>query len=270
MKKSHFIGTLCASFCLLNICMSPVHAVPVSGQGTWETTLQGRDLDGNAANFEAYYDTALDITWLADANFAQTSGFDADGRMPWDNMVSWVLGLDINGITGWQMPNVFPINRGAFSPWDGGSSNISFSNNASTDWGYADSAGWVDGSGNPVSAMGHMYYTTLGNLGFCTPDNVDPSGCVEQTGWGPTNTGPFSNIQSAYWVSGALVPPGMNNLEWDFRFNWGRQSALDKNNFLSTWVVHTGDVGTVVPAPATVWLFVSGLGLLGWMRRKAT
>jgi hypothetical protein len=41
-------------------------AAAVSGQGTWETTLQGRDLDGNTTTFEAYFDTALDITWLAE------------------------------------------------------------------------------------------------------------------------------------------------------------------------------------------------------------
>jgi hypothetical protein len=33
------------------------HAVGVSGQGPWETTLLARDLDGNAATAEAYYDT---------------------------------------------------------------------------------------------------------------------------------------------------------------------------------------------------------------------
>ncbi len=30
-------------------------AIPVTGQGTWETTLQARDLDGNPATIEAYY-----------------------------------------------------------------------------------------------------------------------------------------------------------------------------------------------------------------------
>ena len=30
------------------------------------------------------YDTDLNITWLQDANYAQTSGFDADGKMTWN------------------------------------------------------------------------------------------------------------------------------------------------------------------------------------------
>jgi hypothetical protein len=29
------------------------------------------------------YDTVLDIKWLQDANYAQTSGYDDDGRMNW-------------------------------------------------------------------------------------------------------------------------------------------------------------------------------------------
>ena len=63
--------------------VSAANAASVSGQGTWKTTLQGRDLDGNLFTIEAYYDTALNITWLADANYAKTSGYDADGLMNW-------------------------------------------------------------------------------------------------------------------------------------------------------------------------------------------
>ena len=71
MNKSLLLSAVCA--CALSSISIPTHAVGVSGQGTWETTLQGRDLDGNAATFEAYYDTVLDITWLADANAAGTT-----------------------------------------------------------------------------------------------------------------------------------------------------------------------------------------------------
>lgn len=34
------------------------------------------------------YDDVLGITWLKDANYAQTSGFDADGRMNWETAVA--------------------------------------------------------------------------------------------------------------------------------------------------------------------------------------
>lgn len=93
MNNSRLIGALCAPFCLLNMCTTPTYAVAVSGQGTWETTLQGRDLYGNSATFEAYYDTVLDVTWLADAN---ATGF----HMNWVDSNAWAAGLDVNGVTG--------------------------------------------------------------------------------------------------------------------------------------------------------------------------
>ena len=48
----------------VGLAAGAAQAVPVSGQGTWETTLQARDMDGNPATTEAWYDTALDLLWL--------------------------------------------------------------------------------------------------------------------------------------------------------------------------------------------------------------
>jgi hypothetical protein len=53
-------------------------AASVSGQGAWEMTLQGRDLDGDNTTAEAWYDSVLGITWLGDANHARTTGFAAN------------------------------------------------------------------------------------------------------------------------------------------------------------------------------------------------
>ena len=39
------------------------------------------------------YDTDLNVTWLADANYAQTRGFDADGRMIWTTATTWATNL---------------------------------------------------------------------------------------------------------------------------------------------------------------------------------
>lgn len=51
----------------------------------------------------AFYDTETDLTWLADANYAMTSGYDADGRMDWANAVNWVTNLNIAGISDWRL-----------------------------------------------------------------------------------------------------------------------------------------------------------------------
>lgn len=35
------------------------------------------------------YDSDQALTWLQDANYAKTSGYDADGRMTWDAATTW-------------------------------------------------------------------------------------------------------------------------------------------------------------------------------------
>ncbi len=52
----------------------------------------------------AVYDSDLDVTWLADANYAQTSGFDADGLMPRATAQAWVDGLTVLGVSDWRLP----------------------------------------------------------------------------------------------------------------------------------------------------------------------
>ncbi|MFQ5645114.1 MAG: hypothetical protein ACE5FQ_15670, partial [Thiogranum sp.] len=103
MKRQLLPGVVTVCFAVAALS---AQAVPVSGQGTWETTLQGRDLDGNPATFEAYYDTMLDITWLADANYANTVGLSFNGRISWAQAFSWTNALNVNGVTGWRLPTV--------------------------------------------------------------------------------------------------------------------------------------------------------------------
>jgi hypothetical protein len=53
---------------------------------------------------KAYYDDVANLTWLQDANYAKTSGYDADGAMPWEQANTWVGSLNIDGVTGWRLP----------------------------------------------------------------------------------------------------------------------------------------------------------------------
>jgi len=39
------------------------------------------------------YDDVLDVTWLQDANYAKTSGYNADGLMTWSEAQAWAGGL---------------------------------------------------------------------------------------------------------------------------------------------------------------------------------
>lgn len=65
-----------------------------------QAALEGRDLNGSADSFEAYYDTDLNITWLADAN--------VNGRSTWADALTWAANLSFtDGVSvydNWRLP----------------------------------------------------------------------------------------------------------------------------------------------------------------------
>lgn len=236
---------------------SVVNAWPVVfGQGTWETTLQGRDLDGNLSTFEAYYDTALNITWLADANYAMTSGYDADGYMDWNQANAWAASLNPygSGITGWRLPTTIDADGSdADTLGNDGCSQPSISQG-------------IDCGFNITihSEMSHMFYVTLGNKAY-----YDTSGNSPQAGWGLTNTGPFNVRALNYWSATEYAPNA--NDAWLFNFHYGLQGYANKTDTRDTWAVYSGDVGVaVVPVPTAIWFFCSGLtALIAFASRRA-
>ena len=58
------------------------------------------------------YDDVNNITWAADANLAQTSGYDADGSMTWWDAVAWADQLTLGGYTDWSLPTTVPAVTG--------------------------------------------------------------------------------------------------------------------------------------------------------------
>jgi MYXO-CTERM domain-containing protein len=239
---------------LVVMALPQAHAAGVSGQGTWETTLQGRDLDGNAATFEAYHDTVLDITWLADANYAKTSGYDTDGFMAWDDAQTWVAQLNINGVTGWRLPDVKPVNGSSF--------NYDYSSDGSTDYGYNITS--------TQSELAHLFYVTLGNKGTVDALGNNPPDS------GLSNTGAFNNVQKSNYWSGVTYSSLYPAYAWAFvtgRDGWdsGGQNGFFMASALSAWAVHSGDVGaavTSVPEPQTYALALAGLAAAALMARK--
>ncbi len=231
------------------------HAAAVSGQGTWETTLHGRDLDGNLSTFEAYYDTALDITWLADANFASTY---IRGEMSWTDANAWATGLNPyrSGITGWRLPPTIDADGPDADALGNDDCNRTPFPYQGLDCGYNISV---------HSEMSHMFYVTLGNKAY-----YSTTGTEAQPGWGLTNTGPFANVQSnsGYWSATELAT--ITHYAWFFDFDGGSQAHVEKTIPFYAWAVHSGDVGaSTVPVPATLWLFGSGLiGLIGMSRKR--
>lgn len=55
------------------------------------------------------YDDLLNITWLQDANYAKTSGYDTDGLMDWDAANSWAANLSYGGYEDWRLAANTPV-----------------------------------------------------------------------------------------------------------------------------------------------------------------
>ena len=269
MKRSRLIGASFAAVFTLGFITS-AQAMLV---GRLPATVGGTD-------YQAYYDTTLDITWIANANLAASntfglatntilgvypgdmSGYDgiiyANGTMNWPGALHWIAAMNAAGGTGylgfndWRLPTMM----------DTGTLGCTDYSLPGTDCGYNVQTGST--ATTVYSEMASLWYDTLGNLGY-----VDTSGNSNQTGWGLNNVGPFSNVQSDYYWSGLEYAPNVGSA-WSFNANYGLQYWYPKVNFSNYygWAVRTGDV-SAVPVPAAIWLFGSGLlGLLGLARRQ--
>jgi hypothetical protein len=109
------IISLAASALLL--VSTAAQAIPVSGPGTWETTLQARDLDGDGTTV-AFYDTELNVTWLRDVN--------NNTNMNFSQAKTWASNLVVGGYSGWRLPFIVDTGTPGCNYREGGSTDCSF------------------------------------------------------------------------------------------------------------------------------------------------
>lgn len=231
--------------------------------GAAQAALQGRDLNGSAGSFEAYYDTELNITWLADANYAKTSGYDATGEMNWTDANAWAAGLSFtNGVQvfdNWRLPTLTPINGVSFQYVD--------SSNGSTDEGYNITGPGSAHAGSKASEMAHLFYNTLGNPSYETLTGAN-SGACSPPNYCLKNVGPFSNMQAwIYWTNTASGKDASR--AFDFIPLDGYQGTDPKTDAYYAWAVSAGDIAAV-PEAQTYVLMLAGLALVGAMSRRRT
>ena len=205
------------------------------------------------------YDDDLGITWLLNANYAQTNGDDTDDLMSWDDAKTWANDLSYLGHNDWRLPSAKLMNH----------SDPCFAKNGSCDKGY----------NNTNGELGHMFYTNLNNIGRYAA-NGPP-----QRGYGLSNTEfdsggvdgdskSFLDLEENYYWFTEQYAPNTSHA-WVFSTTNGSQFNMDKNTNAYSWAVHDGDIGiannnpiSAVPIPSAVWLFSTALiGLAGIKRR---
>lgn len=201
------------------------------------------------------YDSVQNITWLADANYANTSGAYTPGKMSWQNAVAWVDGLtyadSVRGTTydDWRLPTFQDLGA------------------AGCDYGYSG----TDCGFNVAltsSELAHLFYGDFGNKGF-----ADSRG-LPQPGYGlvddpatADDESLFSNLQSfSYWLGTSYS--GDSNKAWYLSTATGMQNYIGKGSQFYVLAVRDGDVAAV-PLPGAVWLFSSAfVGFLYSKRRS--
>ncbi len=224
---------------------------PVSGQGTWETTLQARDLTGDGVA-DAFYDTVLDITWLRDTKLAAPAS--------WEATILWVNGLVVGGQGGWRLPTMV----------DTGPLGCDYTFAGSTDCGF--NVQTISADGIVVySEMATLWYETLGNLAFCAPGDGLCTPGVPRPGSGLSNTGDFQGLEAGGYWSDLRYGLGSTDGVWYFGSGDGQQAVVASKALLYGMAVHPGDVGiALVPEPQTLMLVLVGFAGLGLSRRRCT
>lgn len=220
-------------------------AAPIPGQGTWQATLQPRDLDHDGTT-DAFYDTALNITWLREAGFHGAGG--------WQSANDWANNLNFGGYTDWRLPTM--IDSGSL--------------------GCPDSDHGADCGYNVLTKVGDTVYSEMAYLFVVELGN--PSGPPQPGVSSLTNTGDFINLPvisegrpiyrywtGVRWGNSAFDPEDWRY--WSFNANGNLQGPSVNYAEIGTLVVRPGDVA-VVPEPSGLALAAVGLLVLATGRPR--
>lgn len=198
-----------------------------------QAALQARDADGDG-QADGYYDTTLDITWLARADAAAGSAQDdglsgSDGLMTWAAAQTWVAGLQVAGIGGWRLPGIDAACNG-------------------NGLGY--------GCSSSAGELGHQFHVNLGGQVGQAISSTHGSGFAL-----------FSGVSDAGQWSGTSYASDPDQAGVLLFAEGYQDTAFKAFSEHAAWAVHDGDV-LAVPEPAPGALLLAGLLGLAWRNRR--
>lgn len=199
----------------------------------------------NSSNFN--------LVWDNDSPFGSVVYLDYTNPADyWVNQVAWASNLDTS--------LTYSLNTGYNVTWNDGWRLPATVDGVNT-YGTNGTAGYNITN----SEFGHLYYSELHNNG-----EFNTSG-VSQPGWGLSNKGNLSNLQSNYYWSGTENLAGsIPNRVWFFSTDNGFQDVCGSSTMLGL-AVRSGQVSEVapVPEPSTILLLGGGVSMLvGWQLRR--
>ena len=172
--------------------------------------LEGRlPLTPGGTDYQAAYDTALDITWTTDAALS--------GVNSWDSQVAWADSLNYLGFDDWRLASMSVAGR---LPPGTAASVVDCSTTSEEDC--------------RDNELGYMFYQNLGGM---SGDDLTGNPVVDAVD--------LMNVQSSYWSDTEFV----SDLVWGFSFNGGGQDLDPKFSLNYGWAVRVGDVAAEPEPP---------------------
>ena len=200
--------------------------------------LQGRlPATPGGTDWQAVYDTDLDITWLANANLPASNTFGLEtgvdlGTYPGDTSGYQAFIDPVKQDMNWPAARLWidrmnAANYLGFNDWRLPTTAVP---DASCSYNPADSLG-LSCTG---SELGHLFYVEFG----ATPNESVYTG-------DPVELAKFSNILTLVYWSGTEHFPSPNKSIYAYilDFHNGNQAALNKDREVFVWPVRDGDVG---------------------------
>lgn len=191
------------------------------------------------------YDDVLNLTWLADMSYAQTSGYSSDGKMGWATAKSWAESLNYGGFNDWRLPTLNAGDTSCSNSFDaGGSIGLQY--------------GGFNCTGSELS---HLFAVDLGDKAGESVLNQTGDTAEQRA-----NLALFSNMKSdRYWSGSAYAP--LAGAAWTYHTDVGAQGYAAGDLGMYSVAVRSGDVAAV-PEPGTYALMASGLGVCLMLSRR--